>query len=171
MASLEETPILIQDKQGNQLLDLILLKEADLSKVAPLTHALVVARRGGTKKLLVLNRHRRRWELAGGMIDPGETPRSCAIRELHEESGIVCVTDDLRFVGAIKVLLQPSRFHANAHVEYGALYKMEVDQAAQFVGNEEIVMTCWWDGCEAIGEISPIDQKLTELAWPVSALV
>lgn len=29
------------------------------------------------------------WYLPGGVLDPGETPEQCALRELHEESGLV----------------------------------------------------------------------------------
>jgi len=50
--------MLIEDHQGNQLLELIALSEAELSEVAPLTHAVVVARRDGNKNLLVFNRDR-----------------------------------------------------------------------------------------------------------------
>src|SRR3954469_16320862 len=117
--------MLIEDKKGNRLLELISLRETDLSKVVPLTHALVVARHGANKNLLVFNRYRQCWELAGGMIDADETPRACAIRELRKESGLACDPDALRFVGAMKLLLQPSRFHAELHIEYGALYVTE----------------------------------------------
>ena len=50
--------MLIEDQKGNQLLELIALTEAQLSKVAPLTHALVVVRRNGHQNLLVFNRQR-----------------------------------------------------------------------------------------------------------------
>ena len=154
--------MLIEDKRGNQLLELASVREAELSSVAPLTHALVVARRGD--RCLLFNRHRLYWELAGGLIDPGETPRACAIRELHEESGLDCTPEALSFVGAMKFLLQPSRFHPEPHVEYGALYVTEVTELQQFVPSDEISQLCWWDGEASIGEISVIDQKLLELA-------
>jgi 8-oxo-dGTP diphosphatase len=155
--------MLIEDLKGNQLLELIALTEAELANVAPLTHALVVARRGGNLNLLVFNRHRQYWELAGGLIDAGETPRECAVRELREESGLACDPASLRLVGVAKFLLQPSRFNSEIHVEYGALYMANVDQPLAFIANDEIANVCWWDGTEAIGLISVIDQKLMEL--------
>lgn len=154
--------MLIADQRGNRLLDLMNCDEEDLSRVTPLTHALVVARRGNAH-LLVFNRHRQHWELAGGLIDEAETPRSCAVRELREESGLICDPTDLRFVGAMKFLLQPSRRHADVRIEYGALYVTETMQAAPFVATAEISNVCWWDGNEAIGEISAIDRKLIDL--------
>jgi 8-oxo-dGTP diphosphatase len=155
--------MLIEDQKGNQLLELIALTEAQLSKVAPLTHALVVVRRNGHQNLLVFNRHRQYWELAGGLIEAGESPRDSAVRELREESGLTCEPASLRLVGAAKFLLQPSRFHTEIHVEYGAVYATDIDQPLVFTENDEIANVCWWDGVEAIGAISVIDQKLIEL--------
>jgi 8-oxo-dGTP diphosphatase len=154
--------MLIEDKQGNQLLELAELSETDLAVVPDLTHALVVARHAGNN-LFVFNRYRQYWELAGGLIDAGETPRACAARELREESGILCQPEALRFVGAMKFLLQPSRFHSEIRIEHGALYAVDVQRTASFVPNEEISKICWWDGREPIGEISVIDRKLAEL--------
>lgn len=163
MALVEFGSMLIEDQKGNQLLELIALTEPQLSEVAPLTHALVVARRRPNLNLLVFNRYRQYWELAGGLIDPGETPRECAARELQEESGLACEPTSLRLVGAAKFLLQPSRFHPEAHVEYGAVYAADIDQPLTFIPNEEIAKVCWWNGNEPIGAISVIDQKLIEL--------
>jgi 8-oxo-dGTP diphosphatase len=155
--------MLIEDAQGNQLLALQRLDEAELCSLVPLTHALVVARHRG-RQLLVFNRRRQYWERAGGMIDPGETARACAARELAEESGVVCANDALRWVGAMKFLLQPTLFQPSVRIEYGALYAAEVDNPAAFLPNEEISRVCWWDGVESIGEIARIDQKLLEFA-------
>jgi 8-oxo-dGTP diphosphatase len=160
---MRDSVAMIEDQKGNQLLELMPLTEAQLTEVAPLTHALVVARRNGNEHLLVFNRYRQYWELAGGLIDAGETPRECAVRELREESGLACDPSSLRLVGVAKFLLQPSRFHSEAHVEYGALYATDIDQPLAFVANEEIAKACWWDGREVIGAVSVIDQKLIEL--------
>ncbi|WP_054565635.1 NUDIX hydrolase [Frankia sp. R43] len=71
---------------------------------APLTVSLVALWHDG-RLLLVFNRQRACWELPGGMIDLGETPRQAAIRELHEEAG--CQVDDLTFAGYARFALGP----------------------------------------------------------------
>jgi ADP-ribose pyrophosphatase len=39
------------------------------------------------------------WELAAGLIDPGESPRAAAARELHEELGFVVASEALSPLG------------------------------------------------------------------------
>ncbi|RUA18498.1 MAG: DNA mismatch repair protein MutT [Clostridia bacterium] len=52
----------------------------------------------------VLMLHRRKepnlglWIAPGGKIDPGESPRDCAIRELQEETGLHAVNPELRAI-------------------------------------------------------------------------
>ena len=51
--------------------------------------------------VLVFSRYRKVWELPGGLIDPGETPRQAAERELMEEAG--CIARDTRWQGIVEV--------------------------------------------------------------------
>ena len=75
-------------KKGNVFLDFLEIDESNINNHindAPLTHSLVVVK---YKKdyLLMFNKWRQNWELPGGIIDEGETPRECAVRELYEET-------------------------------------------------------------------------------------
>lgn len=42
--------------------------------------------------------HQGKWNGLGGKLDPGESPEECAIREVYEESGLICRRPRLRGV-------------------------------------------------------------------------
>lgn len=51
---------------------------------------------------ILLGQHRRRtWELAGGTVEPGETFAEAAVREPHEEAGLVAEPDDVQVMGTL----------------------------------------------------------------------
>jgi 8-oxo-dGTP diphosphatase len=156
--------MLVENERGDRLLEIIRCDEPELSAFAPLPLALLVVRHAG-KKLLVFNRDKQSWELPGGMIEAGESARSCAIRETLEESGVSCASQLLGLVGVMKFLLQPSRFNPAERLEYGALFRCDVESTAStFVPNEEISQVCWWDGTQSIGPIDAIDEWLARSA-------
>lgn len=102
-------------------------------------YALVALRHTG-RLLLVRVRGRDCWELPGGGIEPGETARAAAVRELHEEGGQTLPPEALRFAGYARTALP------NRTTRYGAVYTAEIAEPAPFTPNEEIAAACWWDG-------------------------
>ncbi len=88
-------------------------------------------------------------------MEPGETPRACAIRELQEETNQT--STELRFEGLLRFRLQPSN-----RIEYGALYSCKIDQLEAFQANDEIEDIVVWDPRSDIGYIEEISRALIE---------
>ncbi|MFE4670109.1 NUDIX hydrolase [Streptomyces sp. NPDC056734] len=100
------------------------------------------------------------------MIDPGETPREAAVRELREESGQL-PAGELRFTGYARFALAPDR-----RAEYGAVFTGRArDPSLPFQPNDEISAVRWWD---LRGDLAGPAQEPTgtvrTVAEPVQAL-
>ncbi|MFX4291204.1 NUDIX domain-containing protein [Streptomyces bohaiensis] len=123
-----------------------------------LTYAIVAARHRG-RLLLVRERNRGCWELPGGGIDPGETARQAAARELWEEADQRVAPAALRFEGFARTAL-PDHL-----TRYGALFSAEISDPVPFTPNEEISGITWWDGGDAPagGPLQTVDVHLAEL--------
>jgi 8-oxo-dGTP diphosphatase len=70
---------------GNTLLE---LKPAGTIDPDHLTYVIIGSRENG-KWIFVRHRERQTWELPAGHIEPGESVRDAAERELYEETGVV----------------------------------------------------------------------------------
>jgi 8-oxo-dGTP pyrophosphatase MutT (NUDIX family) len=126
----------------------------------PVGYGLVALWHAG-RLLLVHVRHRDCWELPGGGIDPGESPREAASRELWEEAGQRVVPADLRFAGFALTELPDRR------TLYGAVYDAEVGEGetADFTPNDEVAAIHWWDLREPLpgGRLQTVDAYLAGL--------
>jgi bis(5'-nucleosidyl)-tetraphosphatase len=60
--------------------------------------------RGNPVRQFLLMRHADRWDLPKGHVDPGETEMQCALRELHEETGLSA--DDIQLVQGFRFTLE-----------------------------------------------------------------
>ncbi|KAB8184275.1 NUDIX domain-containing protein [Microbispora catharanthi] len=150
------------DEAGNELTAFHRVAEQAVFSDAPTPLALVAAWHRLAhldRLLLVFNRYRQCWELPGGLIDPGETPRQAAVRELREESGLRA--EDLTFAGYARFVLGAER-----RMEYAAVYALRVPGPhGGFVPNAEIAAIGWWDGTTPLpGRVQHLDVLLGRLA-------
>ncbi|MGD9483102.1 NUDIX hydrolase [Streptomyces sp. TRM70308] len=127
-------------------------------------YVLVVLRHRG-RLLLVRVRRRGCWELPGGKIEPGESPREAAVRELREETGQCLPARALVLAGYATTSIGPGR-----RVLRGAVFTGTTGRPEAFTPTEEIAATCWWDGVAHLpdGAVQTVDTYLAELvAGPV----
>ncbi|SOD60937.1 ADP-ribose pyrophosphatase YjhB, NUDIX family [Streptomyces zhaozhouensis] len=128
----------------------------------PVGYVLVAVWLGG-RVLLVLVRGRGCWELPGGGIDPGESPREAAARELWEETGHRVPPERLRFVGFARTLL------LGKGELRGALYTTEVEAPTVRPPDDEIAALHWWlptDPPPPGGQLQTVDTHLASVTLP-----
>jgi 8-oxo-dGTP diphosphatase len=148
----------VENVDGSALLSFDRLHEDELGGLdpsVPLTASLVVLWCHGDC-LMVFNRFRQAWELPGGMLDPGETPRGAAIRELAEESGQR--PNSLDFAGVARIRVAPDQ-----RLEFLAIYRGEVASPQPFAPNDEMSHSTWWKPSETLSDLLPIDAALAML--------
>jgi 8-oxo-dGTP diphosphatase len=151
-----ELPVLNTD--GSALLEFERVREDQLGSLdptVPLTASLVVLW-CGHDCLMVFNRYHQAWELPGGMLDPGESAREAAVRELAEESGQRA--DSLDFAGVAKIRVAP-----DDRLEYLAIYRGQIASPRPFTPNDEMSDGIWWDPTEPLTDLFPIDAALAAL--------
>jgi 8-oxo-dGTP diphosphatase len=100
--------------------------------------------------VLVFNRFRLVWELPGGLIDPGDTPRECAVRELREEAG--CEAAEVEWLGLVEV--EDGRRHL------GAVYACRIDAVPSDFDSEETTAITLWQPDRAPSPLGDSDAAL-----------
>ncbi|WP_282692332.1 NUDIX domain-containing protein [Streptomyces sp. CC208A] len=68
------------------------------------------------------------WAVIGGIVEPGEQPADCAVREVEEETGVLCVPERILLV---ETLREPVVYGNGDICQY-----MDVSFACRAVGGE-----------------------------------
>ena len=107
--------------------------EPESAPFTPPRFAVVLARhpRG---VVLVYSVYRKVWELPGGLIDPGETPRQAAAREFAEETG--GEAGELEWLGLVEV--------NDGGTHFGAVYRCAVRSLPESFASEETGALDFW---------------------------
>lgn len=159
------TDYILKDWDGNIFISMTNEDESTLSQYEKLTHCLAVVK-VGEDYLLGWNKWRNRWEIFGGCIDKGETPRECIVRECYEELGIESA--DFQYLGVMKFLMMPDYFSSEERIEYGGLYGVTLEDVSieeiykQINDRDEIVKLALYRDIKDKEPIAPIDEKLLE---------
>lgn len=151
------------DKDGNILESIDDISESELMAMPNYTHCLAVVKLNDDY-LLGWNKLRRRYEIFGGCGEKDETPGECIKRECFEELGI---KGDFRYLGAVKLTLQPDWFHKEIRTEYGGLYGVAVegltpDELAERINDKDEILklALYKDIIKANEPIAEIDEAL-----------
>jgi 8-oxo-dGTP diphosphatase len=127
------------------------IPETDLPRALAPAFSVVLAR-GPEDVVLVFNRYRKVWELPGGMIDPGESARDCARRELAEEAE--CIAGALQWLGILEV--------DDGRRRCGAVFGGEVADVPAQVSNAEIDGIAAWTPGSSPQPLGAADRVLLE---------
>ncbi|WP_399139970.1 NUDIX domain-containing protein [Streptomyces sp. NBUA17] len=83
--------------------------------------------------------HAGQWALPGGHVDPGETSRAAAARELAEEAGVYVAPEELSQVGTWDA---PGRDPRGRYVTVA--YHLLVISGTPVEAGDDAVNACWW---------------------------
>lgn len=118
------------------------------------------------KVLLIFHPFIKRWFQPGGHIDDGESPADAAIREVYEETGLVCVLDsedpEPIDIDVHEIPENPKKGE-DAHLHIDLLYYLRVSR--QEKSAEDIA--CAWIPFEQI-ESNRIERALAKLNYAPS---
>lgn len=148
--------ILAKNKSGWSLLEHLNIKEEEIGNYENVTGAFAIVTVDG-QFLIGYNKWRKQWEFPAGGIEPGETARQAAIRELFEETHQRAA--ELTFKG-ISRMQRP-----NGELCYQAVFVGTVEQPEPFVSTKEDEMCeiMLWDLKQDIGYVDECDLKIAEM--------
>ena len=117
----------------------------------------------GVVKVLLVHRPRYDdWSFPKGKLDPGETHRDAAVREVHEETGLRCRTS-----GELPTARYVDRKGRDKRVRYWTMEPME----GEFAPNDEVDEVAWLTVGDARRRLTYPRDRDVLAALPVPASV
>jgi len=103
-----------------------------------ISSAALILENSAQQALIVKANYKPYWTFPGGIIDPGETPKEAAVREVYEEVGLKVPLGELSFVAIIdrkSSIAQTYQFVFKAKLKPGAIHDIvlqaiEIDECA-----------------------------------------
>ena len=98
----------------------------------------------GQPLFLLIRDSYKNWGFPKGHLEPGETPRAAALREVSEETGL----GDLRLRAEIETIDWYFRFRGRLIHKVCHFYLMESDSASTCPQRDEGITACRWESFE-----------------------
>ena len=148
--------MLAKNKSGWVLLEHLDIKEEEIGNYENVTGAFSIVT-VDSQYIIGYNKWRQQWEFCGGGIEPRETAREAAIRELFEETHQRA--SELTFRG-ISRMQKPT-----GEICYQAVFTGVVERLEPFVATDEDEMSdiMLWDLEKNIGYVDECDLKIVEM--------
>jgi 8-oxo-dGTP pyrophosphatase MutT (NUDIX family) len=110
--------------------------------------------------LLVKRADNHAWTPVTGIVEPGENPADCAVREVLEEAGIYAIAKRLAWVHVTRPIV-----HANGdHAQYlDHVFRMDWVAGEPFPADNECLDARWFD-CSGVPHMSDDIHRRIELA-------
>ena len=148
--------MLAKNKSGWTLQEHLDIKEEEIGNYENVTGAFAIVTVDG-QYLIGYNKWRQQWEFCGGGIEPGETAREAAVRELFEETHQKAT--ELTFRGIFRMQRQ------SGELCYQVVFTGVVETLEPFVATDEDEMSdiMLWDLKQNIGYVDECDLKIVKM--------